>query len=219
MGVARTGTPSWRVHPGAILREEFLKPMGISAYALAKRYWFRRLALMTLSWRGGHHGGHCRPALAFLPNHRAILAESASCIRSNPGQGTAWSGIGADRALEGRRSAGVKEVRETAELRCTRGVWTLARNMSVCPRRFHGPRNRLRAGECRPIFRCEILFWAISRVWPPGDHDRRDPSAWTKFAFHLRPHRLSPAHYVVQDPVDDVLLKNPQIAVALQILL
>jgi len=27
----------WRVHPGEILREEFLKPLGISAYALAKR--------------------------------------------------------------------------------------------------------------------------------------------------------------------------------------
>jgi addiction module HigA family antidote len=26
----------WNVHPGEILREEFLKPMGISAYQLAK---------------------------------------------------------------------------------------------------------------------------------------------------------------------------------------
>ena len=37
MSVTRKGTPNWRVHPGAILREEFLKPMGLSAYALAKR--------------------------------------------------------------------------------------------------------------------------------------------------------------------------------------
>jgi addiction module HigA family antidote len=37
MGVARQGTPNWRVHSGAILREEFLKPMGLSAYELAKR--------------------------------------------------------------------------------------------------------------------------------------------------------------------------------------
>jgi len=37
MAVARKGTPNWRVHPGEILREEFLKPMGMSAYALAKR--------------------------------------------------------------------------------------------------------------------------------------------------------------------------------------
>jgi antitoxin HigA-1 len=33
----RKGTPAWRVHPGEILREEFLKPMGISPYELGKR--------------------------------------------------------------------------------------------------------------------------------------------------------------------------------------
>jgi antitoxin HigA-1 len=37
MSVPRKGTPAWRVHPGEILREEFLKPMGMSAYGLAKR--------------------------------------------------------------------------------------------------------------------------------------------------------------------------------------
>jgi len=37
MSVIRKGTPNWRIHPGEILREEFLKPMSISAYALAKR--------------------------------------------------------------------------------------------------------------------------------------------------------------------------------------
>jgi antitoxin HigA-1 len=35
--IKRRSTPDWRVHPGEILREEFLKPMGLSAYALAKR--------------------------------------------------------------------------------------------------------------------------------------------------------------------------------------
>jgi len=35
--ITRKGTPNWRVHPGEILREEFLKPLGISAYELAKR--------------------------------------------------------------------------------------------------------------------------------------------------------------------------------------
>lgn len=37
MSVIRKGTPKWRVHPGEILREEFLRPMGMSAYELAKR--------------------------------------------------------------------------------------------------------------------------------------------------------------------------------------
>jgi addiction module HigA family antidote len=29
-------TPSWKIHPGEILREEFLKPLGISANELAR---------------------------------------------------------------------------------------------------------------------------------------------------------------------------------------
>jgi antitoxin HigA-1 len=35
--IPRTGTPQWRVHPGEILREEFLKPLGMSTYELARR--------------------------------------------------------------------------------------------------------------------------------------------------------------------------------------
>jgi antitoxin HigA-1 len=35
--IIRKATPGWRVHPGEILREEFLKPMGITAYELGKR--------------------------------------------------------------------------------------------------------------------------------------------------------------------------------------
>jgi addiction module HigA family antidote len=37
MNIVRKGPPSWKVHPGEILREEFLKPFGISSYELAKR--------------------------------------------------------------------------------------------------------------------------------------------------------------------------------------
>lgn len=35
--ILRKESPAWRVHPGEILREEFLKPLGMSAYELAKR--------------------------------------------------------------------------------------------------------------------------------------------------------------------------------------
>ena len=35
--IPRKGAPHWRVHPGEILREEFLKPFRMSAYELAKR--------------------------------------------------------------------------------------------------------------------------------------------------------------------------------------
>jgi addiction module HigA family antidote len=37
MSVVRNGIPNWKIHPGEILREEFLKPMAMTAYALAKR--------------------------------------------------------------------------------------------------------------------------------------------------------------------------------------
>jgi addiction module HigA family antidote len=37
MSIVRKGTPQWRIHPGEILREEFLKPLGMSVYELAKR--------------------------------------------------------------------------------------------------------------------------------------------------------------------------------------
>jgi addiction module HigA family antidote len=36
MSITRNGTPHWRVHPGEILKEEFLKPLKLSSYALAK---------------------------------------------------------------------------------------------------------------------------------------------------------------------------------------
>lgn len=35
--VEKRCTPEWRIHPGEILREEFLKPMGITPYELGKR--------------------------------------------------------------------------------------------------------------------------------------------------------------------------------------
>jgi len=36
MAIVRRGNPKWRIHPGEILREEYLKPLSLSATALAK---------------------------------------------------------------------------------------------------------------------------------------------------------------------------------------
>jgi addiction module HigA family antidote len=36
MTITRKGTPEWRVHPGEILRQEFLQPLKLSVYQLAK---------------------------------------------------------------------------------------------------------------------------------------------------------------------------------------
>jgi addiction module HigA family antidote len=37
MTIPRKDAPRWRVHPGEVLREEFLKPMSLSVYELARR--------------------------------------------------------------------------------------------------------------------------------------------------------------------------------------
>ena len=37
INITRKNMPSWKVHPGEILREEFLKPIGMSVYELSKR--------------------------------------------------------------------------------------------------------------------------------------------------------------------------------------
>lgn len=36
MSIKRIRHSAWAVHPGEMLREEFLKPLGMSSYALAK---------------------------------------------------------------------------------------------------------------------------------------------------------------------------------------
>src|SRR5882762_1273665 len=58
-----------------------------------------------------------------------------------------------------------------------------------------------------------------SRSRPARNHNRRNPAPWPKVPLHLRPHRLRPARHVFQHPVDDVLLEDAEVAVALQVLL
>lgn len=36
MAIVRKGTPNWKIHPGEILRNEFLRPMNLSVYRVAK---------------------------------------------------------------------------------------------------------------------------------------------------------------------------------------
>ena len=36
MTIVRKGTPTWRIHPGEILKQEFLRPIKMSVYQLAK---------------------------------------------------------------------------------------------------------------------------------------------------------------------------------------
>src|SRR6266704_3610988 len=36
MSIVRKGAPIWRIHPGEILKDEFLRPLKMSVYRLAK---------------------------------------------------------------------------------------------------------------------------------------------------------------------------------------
>src|SRR5450755_2637403 len=51
------------------------------------------------------------------------------------------------------------------------------------------------------------------------DNHRPDSSARTKLAFHFRPLRLGGAHHVLQHAIDDVLLKDSQVAISSEVLL
>src|ERR1700719_1360941 len=67
MSIRKRGTPTWRVHPGEILREEFLKPLGMSVYELAKRLLVPapRINDIVLERRGGTADTAIRPTRFF----------------------------------------------------------------------------------------------------------------------------------------------------------
>jgi len=79
----RQGTPNWRVHPGEILREEFLKPLGMSSYELAKRLLVPapRVNDIVLERRGISADTAVRLA-RFFWHDRSVLAELAGGLRN-----------------------------------------------------------------------------------------------------------------------------------------
>ena len=66
---------------------------------------------------------------------------------------------------------------------------------------------------------CPSWLALLPRPRPARHNCRGDPAARTKLSSNLRPHRLHPLHHILEHLIDHVLLKNPKIAVGLQILL
>jgi antitoxin HigA-1 len=111
MGIERNATTNYSeiidaaalrvgpIHPGAILKEEFLEPMGISAYALAKAIGVPR-----------------NRVTAILHGHRAISADTA--LRLGRYFGTSaefWLGLQTSHDLEAaRREIGARLDQEIA---------------------------------------------------------------------------------------------------------
>ena len=87
MSIKNEGPAGWAVHPGEILREEFLEPMGISAYRLAVEL---RVSPLTVNdivrEKRGITPRDGRPAGQVFRDFRAVLAQFAGCFCGSSGQ-------------------------------------------------------------------------------------------------------------------------------------
>ena len=74
------------LHPREILSEEFMKPMGITQYRLAKDLSVKPL---RISWncarQAGDHGRHCATVGSALRSLCRLLDESTSPLRDRSG--------------------------------------------------------------------------------------------------------------------------------------
>lgn len=98
------------VHPGEILLEEFLKPMGISQYKLAKDISVHPRRINEIV-----HGQRSISADTALRLSRylplgALLAESSGALRSGDGEGQAW-GVTKDEVYGGKYAETVDCIR------------------------------------------------------------------------------------------------------------
>jgi len=184
MNIIRKGTPNWRVHPGEVLREEFLKPMGISPYELAKRLHVPAPRVNDI-----------------VLERRGISADTA--VRLSRFFGTTeqfWLNLQGAYEISRVKAEHATEIklitpRAAAAVRQVAGGTTLPK--------FHNAQS--------------LLTFLPSR--PPRDHDCRNPAARTELTFHLRPHRLRPAHNIREHLIHDVLLEDAEVSICLEILL
>jgi hypothetical protein len=74
------------VHPGEILKTEFMEPMGVSAYALAKALSFPGIYEVVRGGSGHQRRRRYSPGEVFRPA-RAVLAQSTERLRSENRRG------------------------------------------------------------------------------------------------------------------------------------
>jgi len=68
--------------PGEMLREEFLKPMGITNYRLARDRCAGAAHRRHHRGQAGHHGGYGSAAVPLLWTHRRLVAAARSGLNS-----------------------------------------------------------------------------------------------------------------------------------------
>ena len=93
MSIKNEGPAGWAVHPGEILREEFLEPMGISAYRLAVEL---RVSPPTVNDIVREKRGITPEMVARLAKYfrdfRAVLAHFARRLCCSSGQAEVFQG-------------------------------------------------------------------------------------------------------------------------------
>ena len=74
------------LHPGEVLSEEFMKPMGITQYRLAKDLSVKPLRISEIvRGKPGDHGRHCATVGSALRSLCRLLDESTSPLRDRSG--------------------------------------------------------------------------------------------------------------------------------------
>ena len=104
--ITRRATMPNRVttHPGEVLSEEFLKPLGMSvnALAMALRVPATRIGAIAMQGRAvGEHGGYRLAARAFLRDESGVLDGHAGDARFDQGAPRTRTGDRTRRATEG----------------------------------------------------------------------------------------------------------------------
>jgi hypothetical protein len=87
VSVPRKGTPEWRIHPGEILRDEFLRPMKMSVYLLAKELHVPAPRVNDIVLQKRDNGRYSGAAGKVFRNIGAVLAGAAVGIRGQRDQG------------------------------------------------------------------------------------------------------------------------------------
>ncbi len=84
--IRNENSPGWAVHPGEILREEFLEPRGISAYRLAVELHVSPPTVNDIVREKRGITPEIAARLEVFRNLRAVLVEFASRLRGLSGE-------------------------------------------------------------------------------------------------------------------------------------
>lgn len=92
-------------HPGEILLEEFLKPMGITQYRLAKEIGVLQRRIGEIVAGARYHRRYRPPSIAIFRHVRGFLDRFADGLRRSQDQGFPCQDAGEDQAMDSGRGS------------------------------------------------------------------------------------------------------------------